>query len=66
MQYAEVKLGIDISKASFDAYVMSEGQGKHKVFTNDPNGFEALKAWLSKLGLSQVHACMEEIGRAHV
>lgn len=63
MQYAEVKLGIDISKASFDAYVISEGQGKHKVFSNNPNGFEALRAWLNKLGLAQVHACMEATGR---
>lgn len=63
MQYAEVKLGIDISKASFDAYVINEGQGKHKVFSNNPNGFEALRAWLNKLGLAQVHACMEATGR---
>lgn len=63
MQYAEVKLGIDISKASFDGYVINEGQGKHKAFSNDPDGFEALKAWLSKLGVGQVHACMEATGR---
>lgn len=63
MQYAEVKLGIDISKASFDAYVLSEDLGKHKVFSNDPSGFEALKDWLNKLGLAQVHACMEATGR---
>lgn len=63
MQYAEVKLGIDISKASFDAYLINEGQGRHKVFSNSPNGFEGLKAWLNKLGLAQVHACMEATGR---
>ena len=63
MQYAEVKLGIDISKASFDGYVINKGQGKHKVFSNDPNGFEALKVWLNKLGVAQVHACMEATGR---
>jgi hypothetical protein len=32
MQYAEVKLGIDISKASFDGYVMKEGQGSTRYF----------------------------------
>lgn len=63
MQYAEVKLGIDISKASFDGYLINEGQGKHKVFSNDPNGFEALKSWLNKVGVEQVHACMEATGR---
>ena len=63
MQYAEVKLGIDISKASFDGYIINEGQGKHKVFSNDPDGFEALKSWLNKLGVEQVHACMEATGR---
>ena len=63
MQYAEVKLGIDISKASFDGYVINEGQGKHKVFSNDPNGFEVLNSWLNKLGFERVHACMEATGR---
>ena len=63
MQYVEIKLGIDISKASFDAYVINKGQGKHKVFSNNPNGFEALKAWLNKLVHAQVHACMEATGR---
>jgi transposase len=63
MQYAEVKLGIDISKASFDGYLMNEGQGKHKVFSNDENGFEVLRGWLNKLGIAQAHACMEATGR---
>jgi transposase len=56
-------LGIDIAKAKFDcALRMTNGKYKHKVFSNDNNGFDALSQWLDGLGAHQAHACMEATG----
>lgn len=42
-------LGIDISKANFDAALLrDEGKLRHKVFPNTEAGFQQLSAWLSK------------------
>jgi transposase len=57
-----VALGLDIAKAKFDAQVLAHGKGQHKVFENTPKGFEALLAWLKKLDIERVHACLEASG----
>ena len=60
-------LGIDISKAKFDAALISATipQGpqperpKHREFSNTPAGFRSLQRWLAKQGVTQLWACME-------
>ena len=56
-------LGIDISKQSFDAALLSEsGKPLHKVFSNDAAGHAALLKWLCEHGAEHVHACLEATG----
>lgn len=55
-------LGIDISKAKFDAVLLQHDKQRHKVFPNTPDGFEKLKAWLTKHNICELHACMEVTG----
>lgn len=55
-------LGIDISKAKFDAVLLHQGKQRHKVFSNTPDGFDKLNTWLTKHKVSQLHACMEVTG----
>lgn len=53
-------LGIDIAQKSFDATLrLQNGQILHQNFENTPDGFSALRDWLSSLRVTQVHACME-------
>ena len=53
-------LGIDISKKHFDvALLLSTGKRKNKKFTNDPEGYEKLNAWLAKFEMASLHACLE-------
>lgn len=52
-------LGIDISKAKFDVTLIHQGKKLHKVYANDPSGFALLAAWLTKRGLTRLHACLE-------
>ena len=37
-------LGIDISKKKFDVALLRDDKLRHKHFSNDPRGFEALSA----------------------
>lgn len=56
-------LGIDISKAKFDAALLIAGKVKKThVFENAPEGFQALSNWLMKQGISSVSACLEATG----
>lgn len=58
-------LGIDIAKEKFDVvwlWVATPDKPLHKVFKNTAQGDEALLAWIAKLGVTQVHACMEATG----
>jgi transposase len=53
-------LGIDLAKLTFDATLLTDGGEQHyQSFPNTPDGFTQLQAWLSKHGVTQVHACME-------
>jgi len=52
-------LGVDIAKKKFDVALLINGKLKHKVFTNDEEGFEELELWLKKQGANHVHVCLE-------
>jgi len=59
------KLGIDISKKTFDVAWLADpqtGKPKHRQFANTPAGFDALQSWLAKLGVGQLDAVMEATG----
>ncbi len=56
---AEGILGVDIAKRKFDVALLVNNKLKHKVFTNDQEGFTELSAWLTKQGVDHVHACLE-------
>lgn len=56
-------LGIDVAKAKLDcALRQPDGKHKHKVFNNDPKGFAALREWICKHGVTELHVCMEATG----
>lgn len=55
-------LGIDVSKAKFDAAVITTQGVLHKTFKNQPKGFLALLRWLEDNHVAAVHACMEATG----
>ena len=52
-------LGVDIAKKKFDVALLINGKLKHKVFTNNEEGFEALLAWLHKQNVDHTHVCLE-------
>ncbi len=52
-------LGVDIAKKKFDAAHLINDKLRHKVFTNDQEGFTELSAWLKKQGVDHVHVCLE-------
>jgi len=59
------KLGIDISKKTFDVALIRDPETmkvKQRQFSNTPDGFQALQTWLAKQGVRQVHAVMEATG----
>jgi len=55
-------LGIDISKDTFNAHLLSDGGGHKKSFPNSEVGFKQLDAWLRNRGAQQVESCMEATG----
>lgn len=57
------QLGIDISKAKFDAALLTDGKYKLKIFDNTVDGFNALMNWLSPYKVNSIHVCMEGTGR---
>ncbi len=53
-------LGIDLAKLTFDATLLTTPGAQHyQSFPNTPEGFSQLQTWLTQLGITQVHACME-------
>lgn len=59
------KLGIDISKKTFDVALIRDPETlkrKQRHFPNTQAGFESLQAWLVKQNLTGVHAVMEATG----
>jgi transposase len=58
-------LGVDISKQTFDAALLRDAQTlqvTQRQFANTPVGFQALRQWLARQGVSQVHAVLEATG----
>jgi transposase len=58
-------IGIDISKAKFDAALLVGERIRHAAFSNTEAGFAQLLAWLAKQGADPDvprHACMEATG----
>lgn len=55
-------LGIDISKLTFDTYLLVAERHTHAVFANKLEGFAKLHTWLNNRGVNQLHACMEATG----
>jgi len=55
-------LGIDISKLTFDVFLMSGSKAQSGKFDNSASGFKKLKKWLRSSKAEQVHACMEATG----
>lgn len=63
IEMADNVLGIDVSKGKFDvALRWADGRGRSRVFANGEAGFKQLRAWLEKLGVGTVHACLESTG----
>lgn len=59
----QLKLGIDISKDSFEVALLGGQQQYRGKFSNNRTGFKKLARWLKKRRARQVHACMEATGR---
>lgn len=56
-------LGIDISKATFDAaLLLPDGKTKSRKFDNTSTGFKGLTQWLTSNKALDCHACMEATG----
>jgi transposase len=55
-------LGIDLSKETFHAFLLSDRADAKKVFPNTPKGFEQLTTWLKNRQAVDVHICMEATG----
>ena len=56
-------LGLDLAKLKFNARLLrADGKPRHKVFTNNPDGFARLSGRLARQGAARVHACMEATG----
>jgi transposase len=55
-------LGIDISKETFHACLLSDLGEAKKVFVNSAKGFQQLNAWLGNRHCADVHVCMEATG----
>jgi transposase len=56
---SEAILGVDIAKRKFDVALLINGKLKHKVFSNNQEGFEELELWFKKHGANHVHVCLE-------
>lgn len=57
---SQTVLGLDISKKDFHAVLIKEEKtSKARVFSNHPEGFTKLQAWLSKEKVSDCHVGLE-------
>ncbi len=55
-------VGIDVSKDTFDVFVLIGNNWKHRQFPNNKTGFKQLWSYLLKLGINKPHTCMEATG----
>jgi transposase len=56
-------LGLDIAKDKFDCVLLIDSAPHRRSFRNSLVGWKDLERWLHRLGVEQVHACMEATGR---
>jgi transposase len=61
-QASQVSLGIDVAKAKCDVALLHAGKVTQRTFPMDTQGVTALRAWISKQEVQQVHACLEATG----
>jgi transposase len=61
-QARQASLGIDVTKATFDAALLCEGKLAQRTFSMNPSGFAELSSWIREHGVEQVHACLEATG----
>ena len=55
-------LGVDMSKKTFDVALLRDSKLKHKKFSNNVKGFQALLAWLAHHQAKAAHVCLEATG----
>jgi transposase len=55
-------LGIDLSKDTFHAHLLSDRGEAKKIFSNSAKGFEQLVVWLKNRQAGAVQVCMEATG----
>jgi transposase len=55
-------VGIDLSKETFHAHLLSDRGESKRVFSNSSKGFEQLAAWLRNRRAEDAHVCMEATG----
>jgi len=55
-------LGLDVSKATIDACLLSNDSEASKKIANNEKGFAQLKNWLKNRKVKDVHVCMEATG----
>jgi len=56
-------VGIDVSKLKLDVTVLLErNKEKHKVFSNNKDGFGEITKWFDQLGIQKAHVCLEATG----
>ncbi len=55
-------LGVDLSKETFHAFLLSDRADAKKVFPNTLKGFEQLTTWLKNRHADELHICMEATG----
>jgi transposase len=58
-------VGIDLSKRKFDVALLVGEKVKNKTCPNTPAGFEELKGWLERQGVTGAHVCMEATGELY-
>lgn len=62
-QARQATVGIDVAKAKLDVALKTmAGKWRTKVVANNSAGFQELRTWLGKHGVSCAHVCMEATG----
>ena len=61
-----IPVGVDIAKPKFDAARLQDGQYRHKVFPNTPEGFAAVLVWLARFGPVPCRVVMAATGAYRV
>jgi transposase len=62
MERLDHVLGVDIAKTTFDDELLGTPKPHRMQFTNTPEGYATLSAWLLRWEVDRVHACIEATG----